>query len=155
LQFDSNNKESNPSKRHYETNEFKEEYNQEIRRYSPLPWLYTVNRQRKQSQSNEISLQHISSLSNNNNNNKEDTLIGNGLIGKMNMARLNRRNQSRHTKRMLNALKMKKKILPSVTDINIIDSYSRIIFPALFLLFNLGYWTFYLIQSHQKIFLNQ
>ena len=104
-------------------------------------------------QSNDIPLQYFSSLSNN--NNKEDTFNANGWVGKMNMARINRRHQNQNTKRMINSFKMKgmkKKILPSVTDINIIDSYSRVIFPALFLLFNLGYWTFYLIQSHQKIY---
>ena len=41
-----------------------------------------------------------------------------------------------------------KKIIPSVRDINIIDKYSRLMFPSLFLLFNVYYWCNYLIFIH-------
>lgn len=40
-----------------------------------------------------------------------------------------------------------KRILPKVHDINIIDKYSRLIFPILFLFFNLCYWIFYFVQN--------
>ena len=51
-------------------------------------------------------------------------------------------------KHIWNTLRYKaKKILPIVKDINIIDKYSRIIFPSLFLLFNVCYWCFYFVQS--------
>ena len=36
-----------------------------------------------------------------------------------------------------------KKALPRIKDVNIIDKYSRVIFPVCFLLFNIGYWSFY------------
>jgi hypothetical protein len=36
-----------------------------------------------------------------------------------------------------------RRILPNVKDINIIDKYSRLAFPSLFLLFNVCYWCFY------------
>jgi len=51
-------------------------------------------------------------------------------------------------KQMWNKLRYKaKSILPFVRDINIIDKYSRTIFPSLFLLFNVCYWCFYFVQS--------
>jgi hypothetical protein len=51
-------------------------------------------------------------------------------------------------KQMWNKLRYKaKNILPFVRDINIIDKYSRTIFPSLFLLFNVCYWCFYFVQS--------
>ena len=35
--------------------------------------------------------------------------------------------------------------MPKIKDVNVIDKYSRIIFPVSFLLFNTGYWLFYTI----------
>lgn len=54
-------------------------------------------------------------------------------------------------KKIWNSLTFKakeiKRIIPTVKDINIIDKYSRLIFPNLFLCFNLCYWCFYFYQS--------
>lgn len=54
-------------------------------------------------------------------------------------------------KRLWNMIRYKakeiKNIMPTVKDINIIDKYSRVVFPNLFLLFNLCYWCFYFVQS--------
>lgn len=36
--------------------------------------------------------------------------------------------------------------LPQIKDVNIIDKYSRVIFPVSFLLFNLIYWCFYVLE---------
>ncbi len=42
-----------------------------------------------------------------------------------------------------------KNIIPTLKDINIIDKYSRLMFPTLFLVFNICYWCFYSLQSVQ------
>ncbi len=39
-----------------------------------------------------------------------------------------------------------KAALPRIKDVNIIDKYSRVIFPVSFLLFNLIYWCFYVLE---------
>ncbi|KAH8273285.1 hypothetical protein KR018_004825, partial [Drosophila ironensis] len=36
--------------------------------------------------------------------------------------------------------------IPKIKDVNIIDKYSRMIFPSSFLIFNLGYWLFYILD---------
>lgn len=36
--------------------------------------------------------------------------------------------------------------IPSVKDVNKIDKYSRLVFPSLFIVFNICYWCFYLLQ---------
>ncbi|XP_014255214.1 gamma-aminobutyric acid receptor subunit beta-like [Cimex lectularius] len=35
--------------------------------------------------------------------------------------------------------------MPKIKDVNIIDKYSRVVFPISFLLFNAGYWFFYIL----------
>ncbi|KAG5893564.1 hypothetical protein JTB14_028331 [Gonioctena quinquepunctata] len=36
--------------------------------------------------------------------------------------------------------------IPKIKDVNVIDKYSRIIFPVTFFLFNVGYWMFYICE---------
>lgn len=52
--------------------------------------------------------------------------------------------------RMFSALKKGasaiKASIPKIKDVNIIDKYSRMIFPVSFLAFNLGYWIFYILE---------
>lgn len=37
--------------------------------------------------------------------------------------------------------------LPTVKDVNKIDKYSRLFFPSLFIVFNVCYWCYYLLQE--------
>ena len=37
--------------------------------------------------------------------------------------------------------------IPTVRDVNKIDKYSRTLFPSLFVVFNVCYWCFYLLQK--------
>lgn len=59
------------------------------------------------------------------------------------------RNSSNRPK-MLHALKRGASVIrasmPKIKDVNIIDKYSRVIFPVSFLLFNAGYWGFYVLD---------
>jgi len=40
--------------------------------------------------------------------------------------------------------------LPSVKDVNKIDQYSRMFFPSLFIVFNICYWSYYLLQWSRR-----
>ncbi|CAG9803061.1 unnamed protein product [Chironomus riparius] len=55
-----------------------------------------------------------------------------------------------HRPKMLHALKRGASVLrasiPTIKDVNIIDKYSRVIFPVSFLAFNVGYWVFYVFE---------
>lgn len=66
------------------------------------------------------------------------------LLRKRNTTALQKR------KRVLTTIKRKAKEMrskiPSVQDVNKIDKYSRLIFPSLFIVFNICYWCFYLMQ---------
>jgi len=39
-----------------------------------------------------------------------------------------------------------KAVIPKIKDVNVIDKYSRLIFPVSFLLFNVAYWCFYVFE---------
>lgn len=55
-----------------------------------------------------------------------------------------------HRPKMLHAIKRGASVIrasiPKIKDVNIIDEYSRVIFPVAFLLFNVGYWVFYVTE---------
>ncbi|XP_022905764.2 gamma-aminobutyric acid receptor subunit beta-like isoform X3 [Onthophagus taurus] len=55
-----------------------------------------------------------------------------------------------HKPKMLHALKKGasalKASMPKIKDVNIIDKYSRIIFPVAFIVFNTCYWLFYFLE---------
>lgn len=52
--------------------------------------------------------------------------------------------------RMLHAIRkgasVLKASLPKIKDVNVIDKYSRMVFPVSFLAFNAGYWIFYILE---------
>ncbi|KAK3593560.1 hypothetical protein CHS0354_018647 [Potamilus streckersoni] len=67
---------------------------------------------------------------------------------------LRRRNCKPAQKRkVISQLKEKAKSLkpklPILRDVNIIDKYSRLVFPLLFIIFNITYWGFYLVTQYQ------
>lgn len=61
-----------------------------------------------------------------------------------------RATRNSHRPKMLHAIKRGASVIrasiPKIKDVNIIDEYSRVIFPVAFMLFNLGYWVFYIIE---------
>ena len=40
-----------------------------------------------------------------------------------------------------------KSSLPKIKDVNVIDKYSRVVFPVSFILFNVAYWCFYVMDT--------
>nr|WQM40871.1 gamma-aminobutyric acid type A neuroreceptor beta subunit [Ruditapes philippinarum] len=68
---------------------------------------------------------------------------------------LRRRNGNLVQKRkLLSTVKQTAKILkpklPVVRDVNVIDKYARLLFPLLFIVFNITYWGYYLIKQYQS-----
>ena len=61
-----------------------------------------------------------------------------------------RATRNNHRPKMLHALKRGASVIrasiPTIKDVNIIDKYSRVIFPVSFLAFNVGYWVFYALE---------
>ena len=59
-------------------------------------------------------------------------------------------NNGQKRKKVLTNLKKRARAfrdkIPSVKDVNKIDKYSRLVFPSLFIVFNVCYWCFYLMQ---------
>ena len=55
-----------------------------------------------------------------------------------------------HRPKVLHAIRrgalVLKASMPKIKDVNVIDKYSRIVFPVTFLLFNAGYWLFYFFE---------
>ncbi|XP_023338885.1 gamma-aminobutyric acid receptor subunit beta-like [Eurytemora carolleeae] len=58
--------------------------------------------------------------------------------------------KERRRTRLLNQLRkgavVIKSSLPKIQDVNVIDKYSRVVFPVSFILFNVMYWCFYVLQ---------
>ena len=58
--------------------------------------------------------------------------------------------RNNHRPKMLHAIKRGASVIrasmPKIKDVNIIDEYSRVIFPVAFLAFNVGYWVFYVVE---------
>lgn len=46
--------------------------------------------------------------------------------------------------------KILKPKLPVVRDVNVIDKYARLLFPVLFIVFNITYWGYYLIKQYEN-----
>jgi len=59
--------------------------------------------------------------------------------------------KDRKRTRLLNQLKrgagVIKSSLPKIKDVNVIDKYSRVVFPVSFILFNVAYWCFYVMDN--------
>lgn len=57
-------------------------------------------------------------------------------------------------RRLLSTVRQTAKILkpklPVVRDVNVIDKYARLMFPLLFIVFNITYWGYYLIKQYQN-----
>lgn len=55
-----------------------------------------------------------------------------------------------HKPKVLNAIRRGatalKASIPKIKDVNIIDKYSRMVFPISFLAFNASYWLFYILE---------
>ncbi|GLV35758.1 Ligand-gated chloride channel homolog 3 [Carabus blaptoides fortunei] len=55
-----------------------------------------------------------------------------------------------HKPKVLHALRRGASVLkasmPKIKDVNVIDKYSRIVFPVAFMMFNAGYWIFYFFE---------
>ena len=62
--------------------------------------------------------------------------------------------KERKRTRLLNQLKkgagVIKSSLPKIKDVNVIDKYSRVVFPVSFILFNVAYWCFYVIDDPES-----
>ena len=58
--------------------------------------------------------------------------------------------KERRRTRLLNQLRkgavVIKSSLPKIKDVNVIDKYSRVVFPVSFILFNVMYWCFYVLE---------
>ncbi|XP_021694936.1 gamma-aminobutyric acid receptor subunit beta-like [Aedes aegypti] len=61
-----------------------------------------------------------------------------------------RGNRGNNRPKMLHAIKrgasVIKASIPKIKDVNVIDKYSRVIFPVSFAAFNAGYWIFYVLE---------
>lgn len=73
-----------------------------------------------------------------------------GGHGQVLRRRANNLNNLQKRKKVITSIKRKAKEfrqkIPSVKDVNKIDKYARLVFPSLFIVFNVCYWCFYLLQ---------
>jgi len=58
--------------------------------------------------------------------------------------------QSRLLSQLKKGTSTLKAALPRIKDVNIIDKYSRVIFPVSFLVFNIAYWCFYVLEKNEE-----
>ena len=59
---------------------------------------------------------------------------------------LDKARQSRLLSQLKKGTSVLKSAMPRIKDVNIIDKYSRVIFPVSFLVFNIAYWCFYVLE---------
>ena len=62
---------------------------------------------------------------------------------------LDKARQSRLLSQLKKGTSVLKSAIPRIKDVNIIDKYSRVIFPVSFLVFNIAYWCFYVIDLEE------
>lgn len=58
----------------------------------------------------------------------------------------NKHRKSRFINQLKRGTSAMKSVIPKIKDVNVIDKYSRLIFPVSFLLFNVAYWCFYVFE---------
>ena len=120
--------------------------NNENMRISPLPWLT-----KKQSLITEFDSQEFTNLrqqsryftgSLNSLSFRNNLHLGQNIKPKRNKLK----SCSQRSNSIISSFKATRKKLKSdiISNINIIDASSRILFPSLFLVFNLIYWTYYI-----------
>jgi len=61
---------------------------------------------------------------------------------------LDKARQSRLLSQLKKGTATIKAALPRIKDVNVIDKYSRVIFPVSFLVFNIAYWSFYILAEN-------
>ncbi len=75
---------------------------------------------------------------------------GGGRTGSSGNLRRSGSSEKASRSRLINSLKKGtstiKTALPRIKDVNIIDKYSRVVFPVSFLVFNIAYWCFYVME---------
>ena len=73
--------------------------------------------------------------------------VPNSVLKRRNISNVQRRKILSTVKQKAKNLKPK---LPTVSDVNVIDKYARLLFPLLFVVFNISYWGYYLIKQYQN-----
>ena len=63
-----------------------------------------------------------------------------------NSSRKREKNKSKLFHNIKRGTSVVKAVIPRIKDVNVIDKYSRVIFPVSFFLFNMAYWCFYVFE---------